>query len=470
MDGSRAADRRTTLALGAAAVLLGTALSRGGYLAGAAVMLSIAGALAASLLFAGWLTRRRAALVLWIVLVSHRAFSLRAEAPTTVQAGLETARGEIIVTMLVAVGAAFLVARNALGRERVPVLVEHRLLAVYAIVAAVSLAWAPNPLYGAFWLVRLASALIIVVAYMHEADAGDRQVLVDATLIAMLPYIGLVIWAYLSGQKYTQERLAGFWLHPAILAIVAFAVALVSLAEALRPDASGRRRAVHGLMAAFAFWGGFLSGGKSGALGAALALAFYVLSRRDMRSAVQVSILGGVAALLLWSFGSRLEVGLLRHLTYYAEVSRFASIGARLEIWQGVIALLEASPLAAFVGYGFTATRTLGIPVGAGYWLAGHAHSSVLQPILEVGLAGGVPIVVMVTRAMWTGVRLTLKGPTSPALPWTAGLAVLFIASLVDNVYGGLLLPPFYLLLALVSVIAQEGTLEREDRRDAPAA
>ena len=350
---------------------------------------------AATLLVAsrsGLLTRDNVVLALWTVLVSHRAFIPRTEfyfegGDDSLLLYLEAA-----ITVAVFTGASAVAVAHP-GRLRLRRYRSQFWLALYAAFAVVSLAWTPGILYAGFWAVRLVTVVLLIVLYFDDRGLDERRCnrFLFVTLFAMAPYLGLTVLSYFVDFLRFDEhraRVQGFWMHPASASLVAYSVSLLALTYVLQGRGTLVTRVLLTALAAAGILSGFLSGGKAGAGGAVAALlALMFLAPRVLAWLAGAAALG--LAVLAFVPGSMPEVGLWAHLAL-PETRRLDTLWIRFEVWNRALALWLESPWTLFFGHGFVATfvRPFPVPTGFANGMSIHAHHSIIQPLLDVGLFG----------------------------------------------------------------------------------
>jgi exopolysaccharide production protein ExoQ len=125
----------------------------------------------------------------------------------------------------------------------------------------------------------------------------------------------------------------------------------------------------------------------------------------------------------------------------------------RTIIWAQVLPSIAKHP---FLGYGYSAFwaglngESMHAVLVTG-WMEGQAQDGYLDVLLEVGLLGLVPLLVLFARALWQGVKLVERRDTNNAVL----LAIVMIPLvLVENIGESSLLVPlgipwFYVLISL---------------------
>jgi len=395
--------------------------------------------------FAGALTLRNSALILWTLLISYRAFIPR-------NTGLDmsgfawdiAASAEVLVTVVIFTLSLFLflgsVATNRLGALPLTI----KLLGLYAIVAVASLLYTPRPFYAGFWLMRLVSSLALFAVYFGSAGPADPTVFAGFTVSAMLPTVFLP-WIYiLQGASLSHGRFAGSWLHPIQTSIVAYTVGTFFLL----PWVGGCRNRAAPFIAAACFASGFIGAGKVAVVvvGAVLLVTLLTSIRRWFSFRV-VSALVLIALAIGLLLLTKPDLGLLAHWQTYQH-SDFGTLKGRFSLWDVGVSTWLDSPI---VGRGFASTRILQFAIPGTGWTPSNAHSSFLEPLIEVGLLGAMPLFVAIFIVLSRIIRLGPPPfPTKSVTPIAAAWCVLLLCGSVDMVFGGLLHPPTYMFYGLL--------------------
>lgn len=218
------------------------------------------------------------------------------------------------------------------------------------------------------------------------------------------------------------------------------------------------KKARYGYVAMFLALGYFSiwSGGRGEALALivffAALLGFGVTQWREKHFQVTLAalLLGGI--LVIGSGQTQFLSGQLER-SVAASADRISS--GRLKIWQTSLARAEESPAALIFGFGPDAFVRLGIyrdvwPEGNSYIV--HPHNSLVQWILEFGVAGTLLIVLFLMRTGAIAISLLRRG--APAdIPKTA--AALFLALLCYSMVDGV----FYHAIPLTMITLLSGYL-----------
>lgn len=401
-------------------------------------------------------TLKNAILFLWVLLISHRAFILRVERGLT--ASMEDVLMEIVVTTLVFVSSILVGIAYAKRLTFLRASSVHFWLLGYTSIAVFSITWAPNRFYAAFWVMRLMSTILLLTVYFDQADKRSVRSFVTATLIGMLPYISLPIIAFFRLDYFLGSRVGGFWFHPTQASILAFSMYMIFLTRWLQQGGK-----INIILAVLLFFSAFLAGGKTGALGAAVALIALLVVARRLWLRTRILVVMCTFAIAGWKFFSNLEVGLWAHWMHYREYSNWGTLYSRFDLWKGAIKIWMDSPFHFLLGHGFGSSYVTGISSSSDMWQTTHAHNSFIQCLPHLGLFGTIPLLAVIFLATRNIIHYRRFLIHSSLLPLVAGFIVLLISSFLDDVFGGLLFPLFYLFVALVVAIESIVQLEKKE-------
>jgi len=384
-------------------------------------------------------------LVLWVVLVSHRAFLPRSESLDLQSSYYDTLVFiEIGITTLIFVVSCILVVFHVhtMTFNRI-----HLILWLYIVTVAMSVIWSPHPTYGTFWVMRLFSAIAIVTLYFHKATPAMIYRFLDCTILALVPHLLLPLFALRVGLQPTPDmRIKGLWLQPVTGSIIAFAIFIISVV--IITDKEWRYNFLWLLIALLSLVSGLLFGGKTGVFAGSVTMGVYLLTRPRLTRVVRFFSLLGIVLI-----GFRLyniEYGLFAHLIYYEQKVQFGTIKDRFSLWISALQLWIQSPWSLIFGHGYTSTRVNLIPVYDAGWFTTHAHNSFLQSLVEVGIIGSLPLFWFIWKLVVNALCVILwkQNQDCRLLAWSFAVLHLIISSVMDNVFGGLIYGPFYLLLA----------------------
>ncbi len=391
------------------------------------------------------LTIPNVSLLLWVILLTHRAFVLRFESVNTTEQLVWSPSLLVEVVITIAVFAVtvmlFLYRFLALPAPRLPITLK--LLLAYTAFAGISLIYTPSVTYTGFWFLRLAAAVLLMTVYFTSAGARGIGPFVGWTLFSIVPYLVTVWIAFLRGDGLWGERIQGYWIHPGQASIIAFAVALAYFLQCVLGN--GKKR--HIALSLLCFGAAFLSGGKTAALAAALVLAaVFLLTWRRWISVKGLLALGGF--LVCVAMLATLEVGLVAHVERY-RTGEFSSVQTRFNMWEGALAMWRQAPL---LGQGFAATRVTRVAMWNFGNRTGHVHNSFLETLVGVGLLGSAPLFLAIGVVLFRLSRAPLNTMISFHLliPAAAAWLVLLLSGLGDLVFGGTLQPSAYLFLGLM--------------------
>lgn len=406
--------------------------------------------------------RKDLTLFLWFVLLAHRSFIPRVSVRES--EGLAVVEVSVTVFVLLVATAILLGSVHAL-RFRVS---EARFwLVAYTVFAAASLMWTPSPIYSGFWAIRLFCVALLLMTYFADADTRDCKRFFAVTLIGSVPVLLLPIISYFTEGSTAQSgahRVMGSWAHPGIVSITAFSVAAGCLTALLqRSMGNGPRRYFAMAVFATACTSGFLAAGKTGAIGGGIAVGLMLLLGRRFRLWFGMVLITGLGYLLFDQVLRDLQIGLFAHWQGY-NFERLQTVQGRFSLWLGALQVWSDSLSTAFFGRGFTAFRTQPIASLTG-WDPGHAHSSFVNLLLDVGLVGACLFLAMLYCAVSGAVSMALRQgrafSESAAFPVAITLTSLLIGAAMDDVFGGTVQPTTYLFLGTVVALDRLAHLGR---------
>jgi len=400
-------------------------------------------------------------LSLWFILVSHRAFMPRTQSVVIENINSKEILIEVITTVLIFLVSCILLFVRLKNPEKPRVMRVESFLILFTVFSTISLLWTPSPIYAGFWLLRLITLVILVTLYFEHANRHDVQKFVMITLFALLPYVALPIISFYQGSIYTVYRATGYWFHPGIASITSFSLVILFSLRALQ---KGRLVGINLFLALICFFSAFLAGGKTGAFGAVISLfILIIISRRFwLKFRFLVFVLIFIMAILV--LRSEFEIGLFEHFKYYKENMYLSTLYDRFDLWLGAVKMWIQNPITAILGLGFTSTRVFGIVAASGIWSTTHAHNSLINLLVETGPFGLILFIAMIFNVLKKVLRNKNILVHSTILPYFGALIVLIIGSMFDTVFGGTLLPPFYLFIALM--LSTEQMIDIQNRKN----
>jgi len=344
---------------------------------------------------AGWMAR-------WLVPAMVIAVTL------AVLPGGETPFSEVKTGVLL-VAAAALLLRAALLEEALPAPLVPRVLAgLWIGTLGLSALFGPAAAPGGLWMDAAAGGVLLALLQAPpepgpalRAIAGAGAVL---ALVAVLQAVGVdpfhwVGWS--STHPSERMRVYGTLGNPNFVAAYLGASLCVTLGEAVSAAAPAQRRAwaaaavlQFGALAATRSWGSLLALGA-----AALSLAWTRAPRSQGLRRWGAALLGVLAAGLL--------------LVAVRERSLSTVLAGRLYLWEVAARHVAEAPV---LGHGPGSFVTLWPAWEAEHWARGasaeqqrfvdvqdHAHLDYLEWLLELGVVGTVPRVLLLLAALWAG-------------------------------------------------------------------
>jgi len=409
-------------------------------------------------------------LVLWFILLSHRALVPR----TKVDESGSLFFVEVGATLAVlAIGSLYFI--GSVSNLKIRPFEGRFWLLVYTVLAGISLLWTPDPIYSGFWFLRLTCVAVLLLVYFAEADVDDCRKFFIVTLVGSAPVILLPIIGYMVGVSHAlvgAQRVVGFWVHPGVVTIVAFSVAVAAFAAILQ-GRGGRSRSEH-LMYWILFGlgcvSGFLAAGKTGAIGAGIAVAVMLLIARRIRFLIGMLAIAAVGFVVYDEVAKGMEVGLIAHMSSY-NFERLGTVQGRFNLWVSALGAWSESVQTTLLGRGFTSFRSAHIAAENG-WDPGHAHNSYLNVLVDMGIVGAFAYIAMLWQATRNTVAMAKRrgrdfSHTTAFIGFVA-LVSLLIGATMDDVFGGTLQPTSYLLLGIAITLDRLAFLDRHAVTDLP--
>jgi O-antigen ligase len=404
-------------------------------------------------------------LTLWLVLLANRGLLPRTKVDES--GSLFFVEVGITLAVLAAGSLSFL---SSVSQLKLRIFEGRFWLLIYTILAGLSLLWTPEPVYSGFWLLRLACVTILICVYFADADAEDCKRFFLVTLLGSLPAILLPIIGYVTGESRSllgSHRISGFWVHPGVVTILALSAAAGSLAAILQ-GRGNRSRLEHIFYVVLLLLGcvsGFLAAGKTGAIGAGIAVAIMLLIGRRFRLWIGMLAIGIIGYVVYTELLRGLEVGLIAHWEAY-NFERLGTVQGRLRLWAAALEVWSTSIDTTLLGRGFTSFRAVHIASVTG-WDPGHAHNSFINLLVDMGIVGGFAYVAMILRATGGAIGMAIRegrafSQTTAFVVFTT-LISLLAGSFMDDVFGGTLQPTSYLFIGTLITLDRLVYLSRRE-------
>jgi len=384
---------------------------------------------------------RNLILACWALLISHKIFLFRRSEYVDIHAGPDAVLPELLVlscilggTLLALSGrlmmkdSGFLKARGAASW-----------LVLYTLAASASIVWAPSVVFAGAWALTLISATTLLVLYFEHADVGDCDRFASVSAFAMLPYPAYVFIGYFTLPLRPDMRVDPLGIHPNICSIIGFSMGTFLLCRALQRQ---KGAITYLVLAGLFYTSAFLTANKTAALATSIflmilvAFAWRILTRIRAMIVTAIGIAIGLAIVYRTTTGL-VTAGIPGHLQAYqmmgmGEDSPFFTVYSRYIIWQNCLELFSSSPRTILFGNGFTYVRQIGIPV-VGEISMRTAHNSYLQVLTDTGIAGLIPIVVMVFSLLARSLRRIGDIADSASFPILMSWIVLFLVSFTSS-------------------------------------
>jgi hypothetical protein len=338
------------------------------------------------------------------------------------------------------------------------------LIAAYVPIALLSGLWSEAPTLTFVRGVQLMIIAMVAIAAVRmlgpslalrfPCAAAGVYTMGCAALAAMFPWAAAVY-----ESREDRFRFAWFAKHTnedGTLAAIA-ARGLIAAVWWPRADASRAGRAAwpYGALACGAIGVLVLTNSRGPILAFAAALAVMAFVRLPARIRPAIAVAGSVPVLLLLTAGSDLIAWLIQLTMRDGALAQFLLQGqtaedvlgmnGRMDLWYAVRPELAAHGV---LGYGYQASRS--VLLEAAYWTPAYAHNALLQSLLDLGIAGTLPLFALVGVALSSVWRSNL----APGVRGTAAAITVFLVlnSISTESFAGA--PGFDVLMLCLCALA----------------
>jgi hypothetical protein len=418
------------------------------------------------------ITHRQLALALAPLLVILAETKFRNRDPNELLSGNFDAQVIYELCIYAFLGLILLVNLSSLPRHRLRPTSTEWLLGAYVFVALGSILWSADFRLTAVRGVQLAVLYGVSFAAVRVLS-GDR--LLRSLTLAVVGYVlvgacfGLAFPRTIEPQSiYTKtiDRFTWFAVHPGLAADYAATAILLILFQMIFSGFGAQRGQRLALALKFSvspLLAVLLATRARTQLAGAL-LALVAVGSRKYFSPRVLGVIGyGMIVLLLASFLP--GVSLLSALESlggrdYAwwnfflrgqSSEQFLTVTGRADLWRGVFTLFLDQP---FLGYGYAASRAALLKIMP--W-AGHAHNSLAESLLDVGLIGSVFLWCAVGKTLVSSLRriCSERAPVTGRQAAILGILLYFLVlSLSSPVFSGV--PGYDVLLFFMIVFVQQ--------------
>ena len=337
----------------------------------------------------------------WFILISEQLFVRKGTSESSLAGSFSgAAYGEVFVWILL-----FLVILGVLAKQRLRTSLltgQTKWLVLFAILALLSSAYSPAPVFAAAWAFKLLVVVMILIACDKGLNQTKNQwmfwkslfwayvILVFAPLASTLTHPATIFgWRGFTGDQPVEFRL-NTNIHPVDLS--QHAALLVIVALTLNALDRRRSRMVVAVLAAAVM---LLAVGKAAIVSClACTLLLFVLQKR-IRAGAGWLLLLAAAATAVFFF-----TPISSYFQDYGEHERVDSLTGRTELWELAAPSIREHPI---WGHGFMSSKFISESVDLD-WDAGQMHNAFLEVLYNNGCLGLLLILAVngcILRNMW---------------------------------------------------------------------
>ncbi|HWC18925.1 MAG TPA: O-antigen ligase family protein [Terriglobales bacterium] len=374
----------------------------------------------------------------WFIIVSEQLFVRKGISESSLAGNFSSsAYGEVFVWILL-----FIIISTILAKQGLSVSVlkgPAKWLLLFAIVAIVSCADSPAPLFALAWTFKLLVVVLILLAcagYLHEkcnqmvfwkSLYWASVVLVFVPLASMLTHPATMFgWRGFTGDQPPEFRL-NTNIHPVDLSQHAGLLVILGLTL----HALDRRRS-RVLVVIFAAAVMLLAVGKAAIVACMAATLLFFLLQKRIRAGAGWLLLLGTAAILLFFLT---PIG--SYFQDYGEHEKVDTLTGRTELWELAVPSIKAHPI---LGHGFMSSKFISESVDLD-WDAGQMHNAFLEVLYNNGCIGLLLVLAMnacIIRNLW---RVYRGSEDSQLRTLTSGCFALYsfllLNGFVEPTFGG---------------------------------
>ena len=337
----------------------------------------------------------------------------------------------------------------------------YKWVSIYAAIALLSVAYAPQLAFSLAWAFKLCLIVVILQAIAKQLlDLDDITAFLLASIAAYLVLVASPSIRSLLpdpnsdyGQNEFETRLRE---GPTGLSAAAGTLALLAL-TVYRPEKKSKILLV---LSVFGLAVMIIAGGKAAIVAGILSgMLFFGLQKRV---GATLGFIGGIG-LIFWL--ALTFTPLSQYMEAYTSSGQVSSLTGRTELW---VFVWPAIKQRIVQGHGYVASRFVSVAMPGTPFQAGHMHNGFMEALYNNGLIG-LFLIVMVHAVIVRNLWKTMKANVSPrtqrlAIGCTAIYTNLLINGMFNATFSGRAEAPFMMLLAMVIVsirLAQEVDVQR---------
>jgi len=386
-----------------------------------------------------------------LLLASEEIFSYINDATSTYESQFAfAAYAQAAIWMLAAIALLIFLQGNS-GSLRGMFSGPYKWASLFALVALLSVAYAPQIAFSLAWAFKLCLVVVVLQAISKQLlDLDDVSAFMLATIAAYVFLVGAPSIRSLMpdpagtyGQNEFETRMRE---GPTGLSAAAGTFALL----ALTVYTPGKKKTLL-ILSFIGLAVMIIAGGKAAIVaGIVSGMLFFGLQKR---LGATLGFIGGVVVIFWFALTF---TPLSSYMSAYTSSGQVTSLTGRTELWSFVWPAIKQKIVQ---GHGYVSSRFVSVAMPGTPFQAGHMHNGFLEALYNNGLIGLVLIVmvhVVIVRNLWK----TLRSDVSPraqrlAIGSMAVYTNLLINGMFNATFSGRAGAPFMMLLALVIISAR---------------
>jgi O-Antigen ligase len=317
-------------------------------------------------------------------------------------------------------------------------------LSFFAILAVISSAYSPSPIFSFAWAFKL--SLIVLLLHMllrSMRSVADVHAFFRSTFWGFLALTVIPVLIALASPGGPFERGRNESISPNGVSEISGVLLLVSLVLY-----SYERRMWRIPFVVFAALVTILAGGKAAIFSTMVAGTFFFTLRKKVAAALAflaiMIVLGGIL-FMLTPLGEYMDI--------YQQSGQVTTLTGRTDLWSIALPAIEQTPI---LGHGYMASKFFARKSAGVPWDAGHMHNGVLEVLYNNGLIG-LAVLLMMNFVIIRDLRVVIRRPTDTgARLFAQGSLALYVALILSGMFnasfGGRPYSLFMMMLALVMV------------------
>ena len=317
----------------------------------------------------------------------------------------------------------------------------------FAILAIISSAYSPNPIFSLAWAFKLSLVVLLLHMLLRSMrSVADVHAFFRSTFWGFVALTVIPVLIALASPGGPFEHGRNESISPNGVSEISGVLLLVSLVLY-----SYERQGWRIPFVVFAAFITILAGGKAAILCTMVAGTFFFALRKKVATALAflafMIVLGGVLVM---------TTPLGEYMDIYEQSGQVTTLTGRTDLWSTALPAIEQTPI---LGHGYMASkffalRSAGAPPVP--WDAGHMHNGFLEVLYNNGLVGLV-VLLMINFVIIRDLCFVIRQPTATgARLFAQGSLALYVALILSGMFnasfGGRPYSLFMMMLALVMV------------------